>query len=94
MLRSKIFEAFDLAVYLNFFSFLPQIGVSAYQANTYISVAVQSLFAPILECFNCISRSAGIELICRCVTVYIKNWMDYILEEQILFRYLIFQRHV
>ena len=63
------------------------VSVSAYQANTYISVATQSLFAPILECFNCISRSAGIELICRCVTVYIKNWMDYILEEQILFSY-------
>lgn len=57
----------------------------AYQASPYINVAIQSVFAPFMGSLGCLSRDQSIDVICRCVQVFIKTWMEHILNEQIPF---------
>lgn len=60
-------------------------SVDAYQANSYVTVAVQSLFSPILESFTCLSRMTAMQILCRCISAFVKNWMEHILNQQFVF---------
>ena len=59
-----------------------------YQASSYVNVVMQLVFGPVLENLHILSSNRKVELICKCIEIFMKTWMEHILKQSIIFRYL------
>jgi len=70
------------------FNVIPTFFVESqvYQSSSYINVVMQLIFGPLLENIDILSSEVKIDLLCKCISIFLKSWMDHILTEQIIFR--------
>ncbi|XP_066923094.1 uncharacterized protein [Clytia hemisphaerica] len=58
---------------------------NVYQASACVNVVMQMVFGPLIENLYILSVDTKVDLLCKSISIFIKSWMDHILNECFIF---------
>ncbi|XP_065649436.1 uncharacterized protein LOC136071647 [Hydra vulgaris] len=61
--------------------------LQAQEPNNYIKLVIEIVLAPVIENVSCLPQNKKIDVLCGCITQFIRSWMDYILLKKIKFSF-------